>query len=46
MAREVRFGVRDGDRYSQYWTVRAAAKRADIYVASQRTSTTQLTGST
>jgi hypothetical protein len=37
MRREVRFGVRDGDRYSQYWTVRAAAKRADIYVASQRT---------
>lgn len=37
MSREVRFGVRDGDRHSQYWTVRAAARRPDIYVSSQRT---------
>lgn len=36
-ARELRFGVRTEDRYSQYWTVRAGATRPDFYLASQHT---------
>jgi uncharacterized protein (DUF736 family) len=37
MARELRFGVRSGDRVSQRWTIRAVANRPDVYIASERT---------
>jgi hypothetical protein len=35
--RELRFGVRAGDRHSQYWKVKADSGRSDFYVSSQRT---------
>jgi hypothetical protein len=35
--RECRFGVRSGDDFGQYWTLRASATRMDFYLASQRT---------
>jgi hypothetical protein len=35
--RELRFGVTLAERRSQYWEVRASAKRSDIYLASERT---------
>jgi len=37
LGRELRFGVRVGERYSQYWRVGTDATRPDVYLASQRT---------
>jgi hypothetical protein len=35
--RALSFGITDGARYSQYWTVKTVAKRSDVYLASERT---------
>jgi hypothetical protein len=35
--RQFSFGVTDGARYSQYWTVKTTAARPDVYLASEQT---------